>query len=116
MFRGCTKLTTAPSILPATTLAERCYDSMFWDCNPLTTAPELPATTLADFCYSSMFRGCDYLNYIKCFAIDISASSCTDRWVSGVASTGTFVKNPNMSGWTTGNSGIPTGWTVIDAT
>ena len=48
-------------------------------------------------------------------ATDISENDCTWNWVDGVASTGTFVKNPNMSGWTTGEGGIPTGWTVQDA-
>ena len=57
MFRGCTSLTTAPS-LPATTLADSCYSSMFNGCTSLTTAPSLPATTLADSCYSYMFNGC----------------------------------------------------------
>ena len=114
MFENCTSLTTAPA-LPATTLADSCYNSMFSNCTSLTTAPELPATTLNIMCYDSMFQGCTSLNYIKCLATDISASNCTRYWVDGVASTGTFVKNPNMSGWTTGNSGIPNGWTVQDA-
>ena len=114
MFGGCTSLTTAPE-LPATTLKFNCYQDMFNGCASLTTAPELPATTLADYCYSNMFQGCANLNYIKCLATDISALHCTDYWVGGVASTGTFVKNPNMTSWTTGPSGIPTGWTVQDA-
>ena len=116
MFRDCTSLTTVPSnLLPVTTLAIYCYKQMFQGCTSLTTAPELPATTLVMNCYAYMFKGCTSLNYIKCLATDISASSCTDSWVSGVASTGTFVKNPNMSSWTEGAIGIPTGWTVIDA-
>ena len=115
MFAGCTSLTTAPSVLPATTLASNCYSSMFYHCTSLTTAPELPATTLAKGCYASMFFGCTSLNYIKCLATDISASNYTNAWVNGVASSGTFVKNPNMSSWTTGYNGIPTGWTVQDA-
>ena len=115
MFFGCTSLTTAPT-LPATTLVDGCYDSMFRECIRLTTAPELPATTLAYECYDDMFKGCNRLNYIKCLATDISASYCTDTWVESVARTGTFVKSPNMSSWTTGTSGIPSGWTVIDAT
>ena len=114
MFMGCTSLTTAPA-LPATTLETMCYKSMFNGCSSLTTAPELPATTLKFMCYSGMFNGCTSLNYIKCLATDISAPSCTKNWVSGVASTGTFVKAPSMTSWTEGNSGIPTGWTVIDA-
>ena len=115
MFSDCTSLTTAPSILPATTLAERCYQDMFRNCSSLTTAPELPATTLTRSCYQDMFNGCTSLNYIKCLATNISAPYCTYNWVSGVASTGTFVKNPNMTSWTTGISGIPTNWTVQDA-
>ena len=47
-------------------------------------------------------------------ATDISASSCLSNWVNGVASTGTFVKNPAMTSLTTGQSGIPSGWTVIN--
>ena len=61
MFYGCTSLITAPKKLPATTLAERCYNSMFYECASLTTAPELPATTLADGCYFEMFFECTNL-------------------------------------------------------
>ena len=114
MFNNCASLKTAPA-LPATTLANNCYDNMFYKCTSLTAAPELPVTTLAPGCYYSMFYGCTSLNYIKCLATDISASNCTGTWVEGVASTGTFVKNPNMSSWTTDSNGIPSGWTVIDA-
>ena len=57
MFYGCTNLTTAPE-LPATTLAGFCYASMFYNCTSLTTAPELPATTLTTNCYEFMFYGC----------------------------------------------------------
>ena len=117
MFRGCTSLTIAPSILPATSLSQYCYDSMFRGCTSLTTAPELPATSLDIYCYDSMFRGCSSLNYIKCLATDINVINCTYDWVRDVASTGTFVKNPNMTNWAIGAAnGIPGGWTVIDAT
>ena len=113
MFAGCSSLTEAPA-LPATTLAQDCYNSMFDSCTSLTNAPELPATTLETGCYSYMFYGCTKLKYIKCLATDISATNCTQGWVDGVAATGTFVKSLNMSGWTTGISGIPTGWTVLN--
>ena len=114
MFMDCTSLTTAPA-LPATTLMIMCYYNMFKGCKSLTVAPELPAITLVDSCYQFMFQNCTSLNYIKCLATDISASDCTKNWVSGVASTGTFVKNPNMASWTTGTKGIPSGWTVQNA-
>ena len=114
MFKGCTSLTIAPE-LPATNLANNCYDGMFNDCTSLTTAPVLPATNLKVNCYQNMFNGCTKLNYIKCLATDISAYNCTYNWVDGVAPTGTFVKAAGMSRWTTGIKGIPTGWTVQNA-
>lgn len=114
MFSGCTNLTTAPA-LPAKTLAKYCYSSMFRGCTSLTTAPELPATTLTVDCYYYMFNGCTKLNYIKMLATNISASNCLNNWVKGVSSTGSFVKNPNMTTLPTGTSGIPSGWTVRNA-
>ena len=113
MFYGCTSLTVAPS-LPATTVVDNCYKSMFNSCTSLTSAPSLPATTLSINCYNSMFRGCTKLNYIKMLAINISAMDCLSGWVSNVASTGTFVKNPAMTSLPTGTNGIPSGWTVVN--
>ena len=113
MFTGCTSLTTAPE-LPATTLADNCYTSMFSGCTSLTTAPELPATTLVIGCYSYMLSNCRKLNHITMLATDISAESCLDNWVTGVSSTGTFIKAAEMTSLPTGNNGIPSGWTVVD--
>ena len=118
MFSGCTSLVAAPE-LPSTNMEYRCYRSMFEGCTSLETAPELPATSLWMYCYQDMFKNCSNLNYAKCLATDISSSDAYDstlNWLSGVSPTGTFVKNPNMNDWTTGASGIPSGWTVIDAT
>lgn len=116
MFNGCDNLTSAPSILPATALTENCYRLMFAGCDSLTTAPELPAPRPDYYSYGYMFQNCVSLNYIKCLATDLSITYCTRDWVQNVSPTGTFVKNPNMSGWGTGTSRIPSGWTVIDAT
>jgi hypothetical protein len=120
MFYGCTSLTTAPE-LPATNLVPGStyagvYSNMFGGCTSLTTAPELPATTLTSRCYLFMFSGCTSLNSITCLATDISANGCTTNWVSGVASSGTFIKAPSMTSWTTGVSGIPDNWAIQDAT
>jgi hypothetical protein len=111
MFCDCTSLTTAPA-LPATTLADSCYYAMFKNCTSLITAPELPATTLVIYCYSSMFYGCSKLNYIKMLATYIYATNCLSYWVEGVASTGTFVKNPDATWDRVGVDGVPSGWTV----
>lgn len=141
MFEGCTNLVDAPE-LPATTLASGCYNSMFRNCTGLINAPELPATTMEQNCYSSMFYGCtsllkapvlsartltydcytnmfydcESLNYIKCLATVITTdfSMHTYRWTYNVGKTGTFVKSASMSDWTTGTSGIPSGWTVVN--
>ena len=113
MFENCTSLTIAPA-LPANTLVDGCYYDMFMGCTSLTIAPELPARTLAEYCYYQMFKDCTSLNYIKCLATNTSARNCTKDWVSGVASTGTFVKAADMTGWTTGVNGIPSGWIVED--
>lgn len=111
-----TALTSAENlVLPATTLTEYCYQYMFCHCSSLTTAPELPATTLVNACYSWMFVDCSSLNYIKCLATDLSIGGSTSYWVDGVAASGTFVKDASMTGWTTGDDGIPTGWTVQNA-
>ena len=109
MFSKCPYLQVAPA-LPATTLASYCYYYMFEDC-PITTAPELSASTLVSDCYGYMFKGCTNLNYIRCFATTNSASGCLTNWVNNVAPQGTFVKD-NGTSWSTGASGIPSGWDV----
>lgn len=102
-----------PLLLPATTLAPNCYQSMFEGCTELERAPVLPASSLWESCYESMFSGCSKLNYIKCLATDISADKCTKNWVYGVAEEGTFVKAANAD-WSNKDTydGIPSGWTV----
>ena len=115
MFSGCSSLTQAPSILPATTLTTACYSGMFQGCSSLVKAPELPATTLVDSCYTYMFKGCSKLNYIKALFTNTPGSYCTYNWVSGVSSTGTFVKSSAATWDLTGINGIPSGWTVTTA-
>ena len=61
MFIGCTSLKAGPAKLPSESLTASCYMSMFSGCTALTEAPELPATTLANYCYSNMFKNCTSL-------------------------------------------------------
>lgn len=134
LFTGCSALTKAPN-LPSTTLNYGCYWDMFYNCSSITVAPTLPATTLAERCYWAMLErtsitsieliaptmvaGCynymlrsnSHLNYIKCLATSGISTSNTDNWVMSVASSGTFVRPTGVS-WSTGNSGIPSGWTI----
>ena len=114
MFQQCSSLTVAPE-LPATSLSNACYKSMFYTCSSLTTAPALPATALTSECYEFMFRSCSKLNCIKAMFITEPTTEYTDRWVRGVASTGTFVKNSDATWDVSGVNGIPANWTVITA-
>ena len=82
MFAGCTGLTTAPA-LPATTMAERCYSSMFTRCTSLTSAPALPATTLAERCYYGMFSGCTGLTTAPELLATTLASECCSSMFHG---------------------------------
>ena len=61
MFRNCTSLTTAPQ-LPAKRLTKSCYEGMFYNCTSLTTIPQLQATSLGISCYCYMFGECTSLS------------------------------------------------------
>lgn len=113
MFLGCTNLVKAPT-LPATTLATECYINMFARCTSLVKAPTLPAEKLAESCYANMFRFCTSLADITMTATNISATNALSYWVSGVAANGTFHKARAMETLPTGDSGIPTGWQVVN--
>ena len=94
-----------------TPLVKLCYYNMFRECTGLTSAPELPATTLASSCYYNMFYGCTKLSLIK---VHFTAwGSQTSKWVSNVASTGTFYK-PSALPDEFSTDRIPTGWTVVN--
>ena len=74
MFYSCTNLTSAPT-LPATSMAPYCYYYMFCGTG-LTSAPELPATTLAERCYGYMFSGCQSLTSAPVLPATTLADHC----------------------------------------
>lgn len=140
MFQYCTSLISAPAVLPATALAEECYRSMFAGCAALTAAPELPATVLAiscyrgmftmtgittapdlpatvlvKDCYRTMFQNAPGVSSVKMLATDISAADCLLNWLNGVAAEGVITKDAAMTTLPSGASGIPNGWTTVDA-
>lgn len=119
MFQGCTSLADVPAnFLPALDKSTQCYNGMFRDCTSLETAPILPSPDVSAGCYSGMFSGCTSLNEVTCLGTSIYSGtgtlSGTNNWLSNVAASGTFYKDPNATWTTTGASGIPTGWTVED--
>ena len=142
MCSVCTRLTTIPE-LPATTLHDMCYESMFSGCTRLTTIPELPATTLDDMCYSDMFSGCTGLTTIpegwylpaqttaqySCgsmffgcsnlqkMAVSYSGTITADHWsnfLDMVSSTGTFYYSKNQTQENI-QSIVPSGWTLVQS-
>lgn len=113
MFYNCTSMRTINVNFPEN-LGTYSFYQMFRNCSNLELSPVLPAKILKTSCYYQMFYGCSKINRITCLATDISARICTNGWVNGVAATGTFVKAEAMTSWTTGNNGIPSGWTVTN--
>ena len=103
------------SILPATKLATRCYDTMFTNNNNITEAPILPAETLVNNCYTRMFWGCDSLSKVIAKFTTKPSSRYTSNWLSDI--TATFYKNPNAT-WdktiSRSNSTVPSKWTITD--
>lgn len=57
---------------------------LFQNCSVLTSAPELPATTLAESCYQGMFSGCVKLSSVTMLAPSdqiTSVSDCCKDWL-----------------------------------
>ncbi len=99
MFYGCASLASAPE-LPATTLANYCYYSMFEGCASLASAPELPATTLADSCYREMFSGCTSLASAPALPATTMRDYCYAGMFSGCAN---LVSAPALPAMTLAN-------------
>ena len=100
-------------LLPATTLANYCYNFMFYGCTSLTAAPALPATTLANYCYNFMFYGCTSLTtaYVKA-AYTTTGDACNGMFYSCTADGAVLhTTTANKGDW---SSGVPGNWTVAD--
>ena len=122
MFRNSTQLISCENLIIPTintgtnnTLSEGPCQLMFCGCSRMTKSPLLLDSILTKQCYNGMFLECSNLNQVVCLATNISANGCTSGWLRNVAGTGTFIKDANMSSWTLGESGIPSGWTVQNA-
>lgn len=82
LFKSCKALTSAPK-LPATKLANYCYNAMFYNCSSLEAAPELPAETLAKDCYNYMFEGCKSLKVAPALPSKTLANYCYASMFAG---------------------------------
>lgn len=94
MFHNCINLVKAPSILPATKLANSCYYRMFEDCFSLQNAPKLPATILAGGCYQYMFQGCRSLTAAPELLATTLADECYYKMFYGCTSLTTALELP----------------------
>lgn len=112
MFYNCSSLVHCPIKSVPDLAPTHCFNTMFRGCTNLVDAFELPALVLNTYSYINMFRDTK-VSYIKMLATDISANGCLSYWVSGVPSSGIFVKNINATWTDVGTSGVPSGWTVI---
>ena len=93
MFYNCASLTVATE-LPATALTPNCYAYMFIGCSSLTTAPALPATTLAGYCYEGMFQGCTSLASAPALPATTLAEGCYHRMFQSCTSLATAPELP----------------------
>ena len=107
MFEGCVNLVKAPIIIGGDPSYYSC-GRMFSGCTSLLKSPIIPFDSEV-FTYNYMFYGCSSLVEIRCY----SGNGGGTEWVSGVAASGTFYKKSGST-WTTGISGIPSGWTVVE--
>ena len=126
MYKGCTSLTDVSGIIIKTPGANSSneFKSMFEGCTSLTTGPTMNFANASRWALNkgtctNMFKGCSSLTYIKCLLPkyndqDMSTGNFT-TWVQGVAASGTFVRSTGADYWSTGDSGIPSGWTIQDA-
>ena len=112
MFQNCTSLLEAPVIRATELEAYACY-GMFKNCYALQKAPALLPSYIPSAAYASMFYGCSAINWAKCLATSKKTNG-TELWFAYAGNgSGTFIKAAGSS-WSTGNNGIPSGWTVIE--
>ena len=115
MFYGCTSLVNVSFTLTSREAGSQSFHDMFYGCTSLTSSPllDITGTTTNSYTFERMFYGCSNLSNITCLGFP-SNGQPFENWVSGVAATGTFTKSANVTQWTTGVNGIPSGWTVVD--
>lgn len=114
MFKDCTNLISVPDLNPAILANGSCV-SMFAGCSSLQRGAVIYSQTLAADSCIQLFVDCTSLNQVVCLATDISGVDCTFHWLYNVSPTGTFYCAKGMSSvWSSGTSGIPSGWTVVE--
>ena len=90
---------------------------MFSNCTNLVSAPVLPATTLADYCYYSMFKNCKKLSTVTMLALEseiTSKSYCVTDWLyeAGTDASSRTLKVQDAAAYTKleGTGHLPDNW------
>ena len=87
MFYRCTNLQFPPSILPSSSLRYRCYYSMFYGCTSLIGAPMMSAQIMATESCMLMFYGCTSLGEISSLSgVTSLETSCCEGMFQGCTS------------------------------
>lgn len=135
MFRGCTALKTIAKMGVQTITCNNAFVEMYAltgietvtipkmhfnsgrmtgfmrNCTSLKTVTvDTYDETLPANAYQHLFRGCSGLETVICKAKNFETNTFSD-WFLDASATGTFIKDKDTT-WPTGNSGIPSGWTV----
>ena len=113
LFKGNTGLTSAADVVLPTYSWNGYFISMFNGCTSLISAPVIPGASLRGDEYNAMFYGCTNLNAIT-YLNSQANSTFNFNWLYGVAPSGTVYKQGGLK-YEVGPSGVPEGWTVIDA-
>ena len=92
MFEGCLSIdATKQNWLPAETLSEGCYSSMYRLINQTTDAPYLPSETFAKNCYNFMFDRTGNVSGAEVEFEQWPTNVATSCWLKDVAEQGTLI-------------------------
>lgn len=120
MFAFSTRMIDGPKEIRLSengTATHVCY-YMFQSCNMMEVGPDLPTeANTGQYIYQQMFNGCAVLKSVKCLLNNptFTTTGTCYRMFYGVSTAGTLYKNPTATWGTTGANGVPTNWTVVDA-
>lgn len=107
MFKNCTGLKYAPSVLPALHVQTAGYQNMFIGCTSLITVPIIDAITCESSAFNGMFNGCSSITESPIFKINnISADSCFKNTFNGCTNLSKISVGFNQWGTTNTNGTI----------
>ena len=119
MFKGCTSITTIPSI-SATTIPSGAMKEMFSGCTSLTTVDLSNITSIyadpnnIEGGMQEMFSGCTSLNKVYGPNVSTWNDDATYNWLYDVSVTGKLKPGNIYVQMTSGPSGIPSGWDIVE--